>query len=128
MKIENVIICDQVRKEESGKHLLIGVYPENILFSSFPGKIVLTPWVQISDEGNRKIAIEFRVTNSEGEILITAGGELDATNHSGLLTLTLPTVMFNISNQTILSFQMRESKKRWKTLKQMPAQLRPENK
>lgn len=126
MKIENVIICDQVRKEEGGKHLIIGVYPHNILFASFPARALLTPWVQISDDGNRIIFIEFRVLNSDGEILFSADGQVDATNQSGLLTITLPTIMLEIPDQTILSFQMREPKKRWKTLKQMPAQLRPE--
>ena len=126
MKIENVIICDQVRKEDSGKHLLIGVYLENILFASFPSKVRLTPWVQLSDEGNRIISIEFRVIDSDNKILYSGKGTFDARNASGLLTITLPTFMLEISGKTTLSFQMREPKKRWKTLKQMPVDLRPE--
>ena len=125
MKIENVVICDYVRKEESAKHLLIGVYPHNILFSSFPSKVLLTPWVQISDDGNRIIAIEFRVIDSDRKVLMSAEGEFDATNASGLLTLILPRIVLEISGETTLSFQMREPKKRWKTLKQMAAGLRP---
>lgn len=127
MKFENVIICDQIRKEDSGKHLLIGVYPNNIQFPSFPAKIDLSVWVQFRDSGYRRIPMNFRVINSNNDTLMSATGEIDASNQEGLLTIVIPQFLLIILDQTILSFQIREPKKRWRTLKQMPVELKPED-
>lgn len=125
MKFENVIICDQVRREESGKHLLIGVYPHNILFPSFPGTIVLSVWIQMLNEKGGNIPVEIRVKDSNDKILTSGGATIQAISHGGLVTLTIPSIPIDISNETVLSFQIREPKKHWKTLKKMPVALSP---
>ncbi len=47
MKFANAIICDEVRTENTGKQIMIGVYPENIMVSEFPVSLLLGMWSQL---------------------------------------------------------------------------------
>ena len=70
MKIANPIICDFVRKEDSGKHILIGVYPKDVRVGKFPAKLLFCVWFQtpVSDPGH--FSVQVRVITSEKEILM----------------------------------------------------------
>lgn len=122
-----MVICDHVRKEEGGKQILIGIYPHNILFPSFPGRVTLNVWLQIRDEEGRRIPVEFRIKNSNDDILMSGEGEIDGRNQKGILTVAIPLAPLVISEATILSFQIREPKKHWQMLKQMPVDLKEGN-
>ncbi|HTO66036.1 MAG TPA: hypothetical protein VMM15_32840 [Bradyrhizobium sp.] len=45
--ITAVIVCDSVRREVSGKELLVGVYTGNIVSPSFPVVIELAFWFEV---------------------------------------------------------------------------------
>lgn len=46
----DVTFCDQIRIENSGKHLLIGVYPGDVMtVSQIPGTVHLSAWVKVRD-------------------------------------------------------------------------------
>ena len=40
-KVNNIVICDDVRREDNGKHILVGVYGADIVPGALPGGIVL---------------------------------------------------------------------------------------
>jgi hypothetical protein len=42
LKIISVLICDDVRREENGKEILIGVYSGDIIVTRFPAAMALT--------------------------------------------------------------------------------------
>ncbi len=65
--IASALVCDDIRKEENGKAILIGVYSNNIILSTFPVTIPLSLWLQgKAKDGDYRL--ELRVeAHSEGE-------------------------------------------------------------
>lgn len=119
MKIDNVIICDFIRKEDNGKPIMIGVYLENIQFLKFPATIGLTTWVQFHVGTKGKTEFEFRFLKDR-KPLATGAGELNIKDTKKQITLTVPTIALVIEGPGTLSCQIREKGKRWQTLKKFP--------
>jgi hypothetical protein len=61
--ITAVIVCDSVRREVSGKELLIGVYSGNVVSPSFPVVIELAFWFEadIRETGEQDVDIRIVV-------------------------------------------------------------------
>ena len=124
MKIENVIICDIVRKEDNGKHILIGVYPKNVRVGVFPAMLQFQVWFQTPVEEIKDFPVEFRIIDSEKKpIAITTGIVTVGPEDIGLATIIIPNVLVHVPKQTDMIFQIREPKKRWSTLKTLPISL-----
>lgn len=73
------IICDEVRTEDNGKSLLIGVYGQNIEVATFPAILSIQCYVaaRIFGLGNTKIHFQFGLSSQ-------AAGEFTETNSGGL--------------------------------------------
>ena len=56
MQTENFIVCDDVRQENTGKYILIGVYLDDIILSQLPARPVLRIWGQLFFDGFGVIA------------------------------------------------------------------------
>ncbi len=125
MKIENVIICDFVRKEDNGKHILIGVYPKDVRVADWPAILRFEIWFQTPVAEIKDFPVEFRIIDSEKKPLVTATGIISVGPEDiGLATITIPNVLVHVPKQTDMIFQIREPKKRWRTLKTLPISLR----
>ncbi|AMN46398.1 hypothetical protein ACG33_04620 [Steroidobacter denitrificans] len=46
LEIREVLVCDDIRREDNGKAILIGVYVGDILVSAFPVNLRLSFWLQ----------------------------------------------------------------------------------
>lgn len=123
MKIENVIICDEVRKEDNGKHLIIGVYPNNMLVPEFPANLAPSIWMQLYLDQDKDTEIEFRIRQDDGKILGRGTGVLPM-SRTQPATTSLPPSLIKVQKACVLSFQIREKGARWKTLKKVPVELR----
>lgn len=55
------IVCDDIRREDNGKFILIGVYPELIMLHMFPAQIVLSMWLQFRLHIFEKTTLEFEI-------------------------------------------------------------------
>ena len=124
MRIHNAIICDQVRKEDTGKHLLLGVYPVDVLVRDFPATIALVLWMQLYVDRNGEYEVEFRTQNDKKSISRTKA-TMNVKNHLHPVTIALPSAPIEIDGECTLSFQIREKNKRWKTVKEVPVKKRP---
>lgn len=119
MKVQNAIVCDHVRKEDNGKHLIIGVYPNDILVPDFPATIAPVLWIQlIWDETAREMQTEFRVRRDDGEVLASGKGLVGVQDTAKTATFSLPPTPITIESECTLVFQMRKKKGRWKTLRE----------
>ena len=125
MKIENVVICDFVRKEDNGKHFLIGVYPKDVRVGNFPATLRFDVWFQTPVTEINDFPTEFRVVNSEKESFMTATGIVSiGLDDICLATIIIPNIIAVVPKPTNIIFQIREPKKRWQTLKALPISLR----
>ena len=124
MKILNFVLCDLVRTEDNGKLILIGVYPANIVVSKFPARVRVTVWMAIETPQDR-IEFNFRIIDGNNREMAGAEADLRAVNapkDASTLpaSIVLPVMPLEFTEDTTLSFQIREPGKRWKTIRQMP--------
>lgn len=61
LKIENVLVCDDIRTEDNGKALIIGVYTGSISPSKFPARIRLCYWLVGKVQGQGSFKLEVRI-------------------------------------------------------------------
>lgn len=66
----NVVFCDEVRREVTGKDILIGVYSSDIVVPSVPMLIEVALWIQFHTAGDGVVSAKVRVTDPVGN---TAG-------------------------------------------------------
>lgn len=66
VSVESVVMCDDIRKEASGKDLLIGVYGGGLVVPSYPMMIQAAFWIELSTPVTENIPGAFRVTTPSG--------------------------------------------------------------
>lgn len=60
-EVRSVVICDDIRQEDSGKFLFIGAYGPEINVPSFPGALILSFWHELQLRGPGEARVEYRV-------------------------------------------------------------------
>lgn len=45
-RIDSLLLCDDIRKEDNGKAIIIGVYTGDIVVPKFPAALMLSIWLQ----------------------------------------------------------------------------------
>ena len=119
MKFENAIICDEVRIENTGKHIIIGAYSNNISVPAFPAGIVLSIWSQFYADRNGDMNVELRVLANKKEI--TRGlGRFQINDYKELVTSVYNGIPLQVQGEGMLTFQIRVANGRWKTFKKIP--------
>lgn len=73
LRITSAIICDDARIENTGKHLLIGVYLSNVLVRNLPWKSRLTFWIEIEPLEKGDFDAQVRVVNIEDNSVLMSG-------------------------------------------------------
>lgn len=126
MRTENAAICDDIRTENTGKLILVGVYQENILVTKFPTQFRLAAWAEIRVDRNGDIPIEFRILRNR-KPLVHGGGILNVRDFTQRVAFTTPPMPIELDSECALSFQLRETGQKWHTLKKLAVKLREEH-
>ena len=113
----NVVLCDEVRREETKKEILIGVYSGDILIPSLPAIISLTLWVHCKTHGRGRTKREVRIISSDGEVLSsgTYSTNIEGADE-GYMSAVLGKISFQIQKTGTIKFQWRKHQQRWRTL------------
>lgn len=126
MKFLNFIICDEVRREDNGKLIIIGIYPNNIVLSRAPATIPIGMWAQFEAPKKTRTRIEHRVHDEKRNVDLFGGeGDMVVSSTRGTVAIPFPAVLVHIEGPTTLLFQFREKGKRWQTVRRMPVEVRP---
>lgn len=118
--IHNVVVSDDVRRENTGKDILVGTYPGSINMGKMPGQVALCFWLELQFYKNGDIEIEMDLKIGSESI---AQFELaihinDYTVHAAVAT---PQVLVSIPNDCKLDFLLREKgQKKWIHAKKVP--------
>jgi hypothetical protein len=114
------IFCDDIRREDNGKELLIGIYSANLQLSVFPASIILSVWVPFERTGVGKVPIEFRLIGPDGMTLGFGTMELNFTERdsvaSSLPLRGLPTILLRPGE---ITFQLRQHDESWETVRKL---------
>lgn len=116
INVLSAIMCDLVRIENSGKHILIGVYTGDILFPKFPTRFNPTLWIEIKT-GIQRSNLDFEIKIEAPGLPkpIKTEGTLEIEDQeNALIWLTFPGVPINIPGS--LNVSMRRKGARWQRI------------
>lgn len=119
------VFCDDIRREDNGKELLIGVYSGNLQVPVLPAPVMLSVWVPFERSGIGKVPIEFRILGPDDRIIGYGTIELnftDADHTVGSLPLRGLTAMLIRPGE--ITFQLRQHDELWATVRKLPIEKR----
>lgn len=123
IKIDHAILCDDVRQENNGKLILIGVYSTDILVHHFPSTLNLSLFLHgsVQANGNASIKVRYRVDFDDEDLTryeATASGELSVakSDDSDEIVVPLPKVPIECRGSGSLQIHYRIDDSRWKPL------------
>jgi hypothetical protein len=114
------IFCDDIRREDNGKELLIGVYSGSLQLPMLPTPVMLSVWVPFERSGIGKVPIEFRLLGSDEKTIGYGAIELSFTDSDytiGSLPLRGLTAMLVRPGE--ITFQLRQHDESWKTVRKL---------
>ncbi len=103
--IEYAILCDQVRREDNGKRIAIGIYGRNILLQQFPAKLALSLFMLMRPKKTGLTKIEFRALLDD-TVVATFGGEI-AISDLNVDHVDTPPTIISLAHAGKLEFHMR---------------------
>ena len=91
-KVTSLLLCDDVRKEASGKDILIGVYSGSIDVTAYPAMFPLMLWIEFEPEklGDSPIRVQIDTPSGNPPIKFSAEMEVVIVETSVLIMGPLP--------------------------------------
>lgn len=118
LTIKNALICDQVRREDNGKLLVIGVYHGSIQVKTFP--VAMEIQLLASFRANKLGDLEFEVRALDGAKELAKGTGSMNISRTGDGTVALPPMPLKVDGPTVLSFELLQYGDKWRLLASMP--------
>ena len=117
MKIHNLTLCDQVRQENNGKFLLIGVYTNTIVFDVLPQQFNLSIWCLIEHEsvGDNSITIRAQMS-SQPKPFFEIEADVEVTDMTGWDPIVMGAMVL-IGQPGIMTIEFREGRSEWQHLR-----------
>jgi hypothetical protein len=120
------VLCDDIRREDNGKSILIGTYSEGVGASQFPIELSLAMYLIFTVSGVGNAAVQFEFRSAKNELLgsVTTGLEIMGTTPPHLLhSFGLPGVPMRFTEAGMVSIAYRQEEDDWKTLQVFPVVL-----
>ena len=117
IKITTALLCDDARKEDNGKEVLIGVYTGDVLVSEFPAQLVVCLWLLTETEAAGEIEKEVRAVGPDGKTITSGLFHVSILRDGkGSASFALTKMPLLIEKKGKLKFQWRPLKGRWSTI------------
>ena len=127
LEFTGTVICEDIRREANGKHILIGVYSSNIVCRDFPADLAVALWVMYEASGPGNVRVDFRAVTDKGAQLLSVSG---AANLSGLGrgALPIPSCGIQVQSPGTLIFEARQGgeEAKWEKISSIPVVARKE--
>ena len=126
VKIASALLCDEVRQEDNGKFIAIGIYRGSVQFSKFPTGKGFTALFQIKDmKPAENYSLGFKVLVGGKKIQEIAG---TLTNTSpGIEWLPVQINAVEFTEETNLKIYAKVDEQRWKTILEIPIVIKSAN-
>lgn len=130
MEILGAVICDDIRREDNGKLMLVGVYPEGIASASLPLRMNLGVLLLVSFDGKGKVEteIELSVPGTGEPVKIASDVEIgDGSKPSRTQTLVINGIPLYVTEAGEVKISSRQKDKEWKVIRSFPVTLAETN-
>lgn len=122
LRIQSAVICEDVRKEQSGKTILLGVYAGDMVFVTnssgpFPTQKIL--WVQAECLSNESTMAEFQISYNDKE-LMTVKQESPSGKKGRVFAFPITRIGMSVEAPASLDVKFREPGGRWKKILRQP--------
>jgi len=123
----HAVFCDDIRKEVTGKEILIGVYSGDLLVPHLPAPVVLAIWVPFERiEGKSgKIPIEFRLLDDNNRPIGYGSAEIEVSDTADTGSLSFPSLGAMLDHSGRLVFQLKQYDDSWQTIASLKVGIRP---
>lgn len=121
MSLSYALICDDVRQENSGKYIFIGVYGSSIILHSTPANIKLTAVLQFDFAKVGVYSIELEIMRNGKRVALFEGTMNAPTIGSSLSNIPFDLTDINTAGE--LSIRFREVGSRWKSVLSLPVTI-----
>lgn len=119
LEVRFAVACDQVRKEDNGKFILIGVYGKDVRLVTIPATIVLTVVLGVFSEAPiESCPLSVRASFDEQEVY-SGTGEVSISKPGNDL-LVVPNVMIHVPTEGDLKIDAKVGTGRWRTVLVLP--------
>jgi hypothetical protein len=117
LTVKQFVVCDDIRREMTGKEILIGVYGSNIAVPSFPAPLNLAFWMQFdsTEATPSPIIVEFQLMGENDAKFASLAVQLLIAK-AGLGTLALPAIPVSLQIPGNLMLQMKQQGGEWETV------------
>jgi hypothetical protein len=121
----SAIFCDDIRREDNGKELLLGVYSGSLQVPILPAPVMLSVWVPFERSGIGKVPIEFRLLGPDDRMVGYGTIELNfAESDYTVGSLPLRGLAAMLVRPGEITFQLRQHDESWTTLRKLPVEKR----
>lgn len=124
LKFLPAIVCEFVRTENSGKLILIGVFPSEILVADFPLNLALTLYIPLEIAELGEVKGELRVLAPNDAQLVRAEVDIRSAQ-KGRAALVTPNLPLQLQAPGFYKFQIRISGGEWETVAQVDVRKAP---
>jgi hypothetical protein len=115
LMLQHALFCDDVRMEQGGKSILIGVYDQQIMVTDFPASISICLWARFKINVMGIYVTEFNVIGERGQQFVSpARTELDVRDISKCQDVTFRAANLSLTEPQMLRFQWRVQGDEWK--------------
>ncbi len=125
LKFDYAVLCDDVRRENTGKDILIGVYGGNVKVPAFPAVFAPVFWISMTAKNVGSYQVDFWIKypgESDGHKF--EGGNVSI-NEVGSLGVYLPPIAVNFIAESPIALLGRIDNGEWETIVEKKIELVP---
>ena len=119
IRVNYGVVCEDIRREDSGKFMLIGVFGRDIRATAMPATLVLAVLANVTTDAAYSGEIEYRCLIAGKVGTAETKGKL-VVNEPGNSVIAFPGLPITISTPSDLEFQFRATEEDWQSIVTIP--------
>src|SRR4051794_4058924 len=117
VRFETAIVCDDIRREDNGKEILIGVYSGDITVATFPANLRLFFWISTFVEEGGEQVVNMRVLGPGDVQLIKGEFRIQVSAFPSEGSLPVGPLLLQIQTEGKITLQIKRAGSKWETIK-----------
>jgi hypothetical protein len=126
-KVRDVLVCDDIRTEDNGKQILIGVYTGNILLNEFPASLLLSFWIDVNQPVAGQVPFQIRCfITGQSEPVFHIQGTGESSLPSPHAQISLRGVPLKVTrDDSVLRVELKQYEGEWEEIRTIDIKKNP---